>query len=120
MSLSLKPVHWLGSSRSDVRDFSALARGKLGHELYQIQQGLTPSDWKPMASVGVGVLELRIHAGKEFRILYLARFEEAVYVLHAFEKRTRRTRVIDIALARKRLRDLIRWRSKGKDRWQRK
>lgn len=64
-----------------------------------------------MSSVGTGVVELRIHTGKEFRVLYLARFEEAVYVLHAFEKRTRRTRQLDLALARKRLRDLIRLRT---------
>jgi phage-related protein len=56
-------------------------------------------------------MELRVHAGAEFRVLYVARFEEAVYVLHAFEKRTRRTSEVDVALARKRLRDLIRWRA---------
>ena len=64
-----------------------------------------------MSSVGSGVVELRIHAGKEFRVLYVARFEDAVYVLHAFEKRTRRTRHIDVALARKRLRELMRLRT---------
>lgn len=64
-----------------------------------------------MSSVGAGVVELRIRTGKEFRILYVARFEEAVYVPHAFEKRTRKTRQLDVALARKRLRDLIRVRT---------
>lgn len=64
-----------------------------------------------MSSVGAGVVELRIRTGKEFRVLYVARFEEAVYVLHAFEKRTRKTRQLDVALARKRLRDLIRVRT---------
>jgi phage-related protein len=107
-----KPLLWLGSSRADVRGFPEDARGKVGHELFQVQQGLSPSDWKPMSSVGAGVLEIRIHAGKEFRILYVARFEEAVYVLHAFEKRTRRTSQVDLALARKRLRDLIRSRAR--------
>lgn len=108
---TLKPLRWAGSSRGDVRGFPAVARGRVGHELFQVQQGLTPSDWKPMTSVGAGVVELRIHTGKEFRVLYAARFEEAVYVLHAFEKRTRQTRQIDLALARKRLRDLIRLRT---------
>jgi phage-related protein len=107
-----KSLVWLGSSRADVRGFPEDARGKVGHELFQVQQGLSPSDWKPMSSVGAGVVEIRIHAGKEFRILYVARFEEAVYVLHAFEKRTRQTSQVDLALARKRLRDLIRSRAR--------
>jgi phage-related protein len=61
-----------------------------------------------MTSVGQCVVELRVHPGKEFRVLYVANLEEAVYVLHPFEKRTRKTREVDVALARKRLRDLIR------------
>jgi phage-related protein len=64
-----------------------------------------------MSSVGPGVIELRVHAGAAFRVLYVARYEEAVYVLHAFEKRTRKTSEVDVALARKRLRDLIRSRA---------
>ena len=103
-----KPLLWLGTSRKDVRGFPEVARGKVGHELFLVQQGLTPSDWKPMASVGQGVIELRIHAGEEFRVIYLARFEDGVYVLHAFEKRSRQTRPVDVELARKRLRDLTR------------
>lgn len=89
-----------------------MARGKVGHELFLVQQGLTPSDWKPMTTVGPGVVELRIHTGEEFRVIYLARFDEGVYVLHAFEKRSRQTRAVDIELARRRLRDLIRSRSR--------
>ncbi len=89
-----------------------MARGKVGHELFLVQQGLTPSDWKPMTTVGPGVVELRIHTGEEFRVIYLARFDEGVYVLHAFEKRSRQTRAVELELARRRLRDLIRSRSR--------
>ena len=116
----VKPLLWLGSSRADVRRFPDLARSRVGHELFQVQQGLAPSDWKPMTSVGAGVIELRIHTGEEFRVLCTARFEEAIYVLHAFEKRTRQTRRVDVALARKRLRDLIGSRRRSQERWQRK
>lgn len=70
-----------------------------------------PSDWKPMTTVGPGVIEIRIHTGVEHRIFYVAKFEEAVYVLHAFEKRTRQTPQLEIELARKRLRDLNRRRA---------
>jgi len=109
--MAAKPIRWLGSSRVDVRGFPEKARWKVGHELFQVQQGLTPSDWKPMSSVGRGVMEIRIHTGQEFRVLYVARFEEAIYVLHAFEKRERQTRQVDMTLARKRLSDLIRTRT---------
>lgn len=107
-----KPLLWLGTSRQDVRDFPEVARGKVGHGLFSVQQGLEPSDWKPIGSVGPGVRELRIHTGAEFRVIYIARFDEGVYVLHAFEKRSRQTRAVDLELARKRLRDLIRLRQR--------
>ena len=110
--MAARPLLWLGTSRNDVRDFPEMARSKVGHELFLVQQGLTPSDWKPMTTVGPGVVELRIHTGEEFRVIYLARFAEGVYVLHAFEKRSRQTRTVDIELAQRRLRDLIRSRSR--------
>jgi len=72
-----------------------------------VQQGLEPSDWKPMPTVGTGVYEIRVHAGTEYRVFYVAKFAEGVYVLHAFEKRTRQTRQADIDLARKQLSDLM-------------
>ena len=98
-----KPLVWLGSSREDVRAFSDDGRRQAGYQLRRVQVGLMPDDWKPLTTVGAGVYELRIHRGTEYRVLYVAKFEEAVYVLHAFEKRTRQTRETDIALARRRL-----------------
>lgn len=95
----------------DVQGFPEAARGKIGHELFLLQLGLTPSDWKPMTSVGSGVVELRIHTGREYRVIYIARVAEGVYGLHTFEKRSRQTRTVDVELARKRLRDLTRLRS---------
>lgn len=106
--MTTNPLLWLGTSRVDVRDFPEVARGKVGHELFLIQQGLTPSDWKPMPTVGQGVVELRIHTDQEFRVLYVARFAEGLYVLHAFEKRSRKARGVDLEIARRRLRDLVR------------
>lgn len=104
--MAVKPLVWLGSSRMDVRSFPKDARQVTGHELFQVQQGLAPSSWKPMRSVGAGVVELRVHVGGAFRVLYVAKHEEAIYVLHAFQKRRRRTAHVDRELARKRLRDL--------------
>ena len=103
-----KPLAWLASSRADVRGFAPDARRLAGYELRQVQRGLEPSDWKPMKNVGPGVVEIRIHLGGEYRVLYIAKLEEAIYVLHAFEKRTRRTPQLALAVARARLRQLRR------------
>jgi phage-related protein len=72
-----------------------------------VQQGLMPNDWKPMKAVGSGVYEIRVHPGIEHRVFYVAKYDDAIYVLHAFEKRTRQTRSADIALARQRLAELL-------------
>lgn len=61
-----------------------------------------PSDWKALSSVGPGVYEIRVHTGVEHRVFYVARFSEAIYVLHAFEKKTRQTRSSDIDVGRRR------------------
>jgi len=98
-----KAVLWLGSSREAVRGFSPEGRREAGYQLRQVQAGAMPTDWKAMPTVGAGVYEIRVHVGPEYRILYVAKFEEAVYVLHAFEKRTRQTREADVSLARRRL-----------------
>ena len=54
-----------------------------------MQQGLEPADWKPLSSVGIGVREIRVHTGREHRVVYVARFAEAIYVLHAFQKKSK-------------------------------
>ena len=105
-----KPLLWLGNSRSDVRAFPEDARIVAGFQLRRIQQGLDPNEWKPMATIGPGVREVRIHVEGEHRVFYVASFPEAVYVLHAFEKKTRRTAVRDLDLGRKRFRDLVKMR----------
>ena len=82
--MAVKPLVWLGSSRMDVQRFPKDARQVAGHELFQVQLGLAPGNWKPMKTVGRGVVELRVQVSGAFRVRYLAKFEEAVYVLHAF------------------------------------
>jgi phage-related protein len=105
-----KPLLWLGSSRGDVRAFPEDVRSVAGFQLRRVQQGLDPNDWKPMPTVGPGVREIRIHVDGEYRVFYVATFSEAVYVLHAFEKKTRRTAAQDLELGRKRFRDLVKMR----------
>ena len=105
-----KPLAWLGSSLDDVRTFPAAARRAAGYQLGRVQQGLMPDDWKPISTVGAGVYEIRIHTALEHRVFYVAKYEDAIYVIHAFEKRTAQTREADIGLARKRVADFLRGR----------
>mgnify|MGYP003485205739 FL=1 len=102
-----KRLLWLGSSRRDIRGFPRPTRRVAGFQLFRVQQGLEPNDWKPMASIGAGVQEIRIHTETEHRVCYVARFLEGIYILHAFEKRTRKTSPSDIELARTRYRELL-------------
>ena len=70
--------------------------------MWQVQRGLNPSDFKPMPAVGVGAYEIRVHVLGEWRVIYVAKFEDTVYVLHAFRKKTQKTRKEDIDLAARR------------------
>lgn len=108
----IKALRWLGDSRRRIRDFPQEARQEIGFELWEVQQGNEPSDWKPMPTVGQGVNEIRVHAEGEHRVLYVAKFAEAVYVLHAFEKKTQRTSKPDIEIASARYRALVQERVK--------
>lgn len=104
--LTMKPLRFIGSSLDDLRQFPAEARQQAGFELYAIQRGLDPSDWKPMRGIGAGVREIRIHVLGEWRVLYVAKFADAVYVLHAFQKKSQKTRSQDIEIARRRYKQL--------------
>jgi phage-related protein len=105
---SLKPIVFAGSALDDLRGFPRLARREAGYQLDRVQRGLDPNNWRPMVSIGPGVHEIRIRdpAGA-FRVIYVAAVAEAVYVLHAFHKKTRQTPKRDLDLAGARLRDLV-------------
>ena len=104
--MSERAIVWLGSSLMDPRAFPADARRDAGYQLRRVQTGLMPSDWKAVSSLGPGVYEIRVHTGVEHRVFYVAKFSEAIYVLHAFEKKTRRTDQADLDLARRRYSEL--------------
>ena len=104
--MKIKPLKFVASSLDDLRNFPDEARRAAGFELHAIQSGLEPSDWKPMQVVGSGVKEIRIHILGEWRIIYVAKHHVAVYVLHAFQKKTRKTSRQDIDLARQRYKQI--------------
>ena len=105
---TMQPIAFRRSSLDDLRSFPQPAMRDAGYQLDRVQHGLQPDDFKPMPSIGAGVEELRIwdEAGT-FRVAYLARMADAVYVLHCFQKKTQQTAKRDIELARRRLKDLM-------------
>lgn len=106
--LPAKPVEFRGSSLKDLRDFPKQVREDCGYQIYRVQIGEQPDDFKPMTSIGKGVEEIRVKdEGGIYRVVYTARFDEAVYVLHAFQKKTEQTSQKDIELATKRFRQLV-------------
>ena len=102
----MKELEFIGTRQDDLKSFPAEPRRDAGFQLHYVQMGQEPSDWKPMKTVGIGAMELRIHREGEWRIIYVAKFLNAVCVLHAFEKKTQKTRQSDIALARERYKEV--------------
>jgi len=103
-----KPIDFRADSLDTLRAFPLAARREAGYQLERVQRGLEPDDWKPMASIGPGVKEIRIcDAAGTFRVIYVARFADAIFVLHCFQKKTQKTRKTDLDLAAKRYRELI-------------
>ncbi len=103
MGASAKPIAFLGSALEDLRAFPVAARREAGYQLDRVQAGLTPNDWKPMNAVGAGAREIRIRdADAAFRVIYVAKFADAIYVLHCYQKKTQATRKADLVIAAKR------------------
>ncbi len=96
-------LRFLGSSLVDLRAFPDWPRQEAGYQLFQVQRGDEPDDWRPMRIVGPGVREIRLHHAGQYRVFYVANFHGAIYVLHAFQKKTQKTRKMDIEIARRRL-----------------
>ena len=107
----MKPVAWVGSSRTDLRALAAEVRRELGYDLRLVQRGRDPRDSKPMSTVGAGVSEIRVRVAGAFRMFYIAKFPEAIYVLHVCQKKSPQTSRLDIELGRARYRAAVRARA---------
>ena len=99
--MPLKKLSWILGSRRALHNFPKEARSKAGSALMAVQLGELPADWKMMHTVGTGAIEIRIHEPNEHRVIYVAKFPEAVYVLHCFGKKTQATSHKDLTIARK-------------------
>lgn len=102
----MKGIRFCGRSLEALREFPTDAKREAGYQLDRVQHGLEPNDWKPMSSIGPGVREIRIKHKGQFRVIYVAKHADAIYVLHAFQKKTQRTRKQDIDTARQALKAL--------------
>lgn len=106
--MTSKQVRWIADSRERVSAFPDEPRREVGYQLERVQAGKDPANWKPMPSVGLGVNEIRVREDSgAFRVIYAAKFAEAVYVLHAFQKKAQKTPKQDIELARRRFMELV-------------
>jgi phage-related protein len=98
-----KPIYWVGTSYKDLLAFPDEAKRDAGYQLHRVQNGLDPENWKPFDTIGAGVKEIRISEdGNAFRIIYVAKFSEKIYVLHSFQKKTQKTPSKDINIAKTR------------------
>ncbi|GIK49115.1 MAG: type II toxin-antitoxin system RelE/ParE family toxin [Hyphomonadaceae bacterium] len=105
---TVKPVEFCGSALADLRAFPEAARREAGYQLDRVQRGCDPDDWKPMKGIGAGVREIRIRAADgAFRVLYVAKFADAIFVLHCFQKKSQKTNREDVDLAAKRYKELV-------------
>ncbi|MEO5346842.1 MAG: type II toxin-antitoxin system RelE/ParE family toxin [Magnetococcus sp. YQC-9] len=102
----MKELHFIDSARTDLAAFPDTARRQAGHELWRVQVGRMPTDWKTMPSVGAGAMEIRIQMEGAWRVIYVAKFNDAIHVLHAFQKKTQKTSQTDIMLAARRYRQI--------------
>lgn len=105
--MNSKPVQWVGSARDELRAFPENARLQAGTAIWAIQQGEAPPDSKPISIVGKGVQEIRIRTPDAYRIFYIAKFAEAIYILHAFQKKTQKTSRNNIELGQQRYKQLL-------------
>lgn len=104
-----KPIYWVGTSYNDLLEFSATTRQDAGYQLHRIQNGLDPENWKPFQNIGAGVREIRISDdGNAFRVMYVTKFADKIYVLHSFQKKTQKTSPKDINIAKSRYNAIVR------------
>jgi len=110
-----KQIRWVASAYDDLLEFPKDARKEAGFQLGKLQAGLEPADWKPFEAAGAGTKEIRIReASGIYRVIYVAKFEEAIYVLHCFQKKTQVTSKQDKAIATARYRAVVNARKEKK------
>ncbi len=103
----MKGIEFYGRTLDEIRNFSADAKREAGHQLDRVQRGYDPADWKSMSSIGKGVREIRIQEQGQYRVIYIAKLEDVIHVLCAFQKKTQKTRKQDIDTAKHALKQIL-------------
>jgi phage-related protein len=103
MGIDFKPIRWLGTTRDDIREQRRAIRNEFGQQLFRVQMGLMPNNYKPMSTVGPGACGIRVQdADGVARLMYMAKFHDTICVLHVFTKKSPKTTKADIDIAKKR------------------
>jgi phage-related protein len=102
----MQTIIFMGDSRERIQAFPEAARRAVGRQLLRVQHGLDPQDYMPMTSVGAGVREIRIHVDGAFRVFFVTNIGNAIYVLHAFAKKSQKTSRSDLDLGKKRYKEI--------------
>ena len=108
----MKDIVWLGQTYKDVKSYPKKVKREIGFNLDRLQRGLEPCDWKNLVGLGQGIQEIRIHEMNEYRVVYIAKFAEAIYILHSFVKKTQQTSHKDIELIKNRYAEILALRNK--------
>ena len=108
----MKDVTWIGNTLNVLSGFPAQAKHDLGVELLRVQHGMNPVNHKPMSAIGSGVNEIRVRYRGQFRLIYIATFEEGIYAISAFRKKQQKTPKQELDLARTRYKQLVKDRAK--------
>lgn len=103
----MRKVVFEGDALAVIRSLPSTAKQRAGYEIDRVQRGKEPENWKPFPSIGKGVREIRIQLGRQFRVIYFAKFGNCVHILHVFEKKSQKTRLSDIDLARERFSKVV-------------
>lgn len=110
-----KEIRWMGSSYGDLLALPEDVRRDAGFQLSRVQAGQEPDNWKPFDAIGPGVREIRLRESSGvYRVMYVAKFKEAVYVLHCFQKKTQATSKADTDIAAVRYSAVVKLRKNGK------
>jgi len=104
----MRTVVFEGNTLEVIRQLPDEVRLRTGYEIDRVQRNIDPENWKPFTAIGQGVREIRIQVGKQYRIMYIAKFANKVHILHVFEKKTQKTRTTDIEIAKNRLKSVKR------------
>lgn len=104
----MKSIAFVGNALEVLRSLPDAVRREAGFQIERLQRGFEPDDWKPMKTIGAGVCEIRLRAvSGSYRVIYVAKFQDAIYVLHVFAKKTQATSRRDLEIANSRYRDLV-------------